>query len=98
MKVSPILFLEAWATGVPVISLSANPGDVIDKFNLGVCCNGNLEKMKKCIEADETININRERLIAYVNEFPDFETAAERFLNIIKTNTFPETNYSQQLY
>lgn len=80
----PNIFLEAWATGVPVISLKVNPGNVIEKYNLGMCCDGDLNKMKMCIEMNETNNIDKNKLISYVSEFHDFGSAADRFLNLIR--------------
>ena len=79
----PNIFLEAWATGVPVISLKVNPGDVINKYGLGICCDGDLGKMKASIEKNETRSIDKEKLKSYVSEFHDFSTAADRFLSII---------------
>lgn len=79
----PNIFLEAWATGVPVISLKVNPGGVINKHGLGICCEGSLERMKASIESNETCLIDKNKLISYVSEFHDLNTAAERFLNII---------------
>ena len=81
----PNVFLEAWATGVPVISLKVNPGNIIDEYNLGLCCKGDLNKMKKCLELDETKNIDKNKLISYVSEFHDFNKAADRFFNLITT-------------
>jgi len=83
----PNVFLEAWATGVPVISLKVNPGNVFNKYNLGVCCESDLKKMKTCIESDEIAGINKERLISYVHEFHDCNSAGERFLNLIHSDS-----------
>jgi len=79
----PNIFLEAWATGIPVISLKVNPGNVIKKYCLGICCEGDLEKMKTSIEINETGSVDRNKLISYVATYHDFNTAADRFLNIL---------------
>lgn len=82
----PNIFLEAWAIGVPVISLNVNPGNVLIKYNLGIYCNGDLNKMKKSIESDTMSNFNREKLISYVHEFHNFSTSADRFLNLVSNS------------
>ena len=82
----PNIFLEAWASGVPVISLNVNPGNVLNKYNLGIYCEGNLNKMKKSIESFKNDGFNKEKLISYVSEFHNLDTAGERFLNIINNS------------
>ena len=79
----PNIFLEAWGSGVPVISLKVNPGNVFNEHKLGICCEGNLDMMKAYIESGESIHINRDNLISYVQNFHDFDTADKRFFNII---------------
>lgn len=79
----PNIFLEAWATGVPVISLNVNPGNIFNKYDLGIYCEGDLNKMKESIELFNTYPINKEKLISYVSEFHDFSTAGDRFINLL---------------
>lgn len=79
----PNIFLEAWATGVPVISLNVNPGNVFDKYPLGIYCEGDISRMRTDIESFKPDSFNKEQLISYVKEFHDFTTAGDRFLNII---------------
>jgi len=79
----PNIFLEAWATGVPVISLKINPGDVFQKYNLGIYCDGDLKKMQKCIESDEALSFDRQKLMSYAAAFHRFTTAADRFLEFL---------------
>jgi glycosyltransferase involved in cell wall biosynthesis len=82
----PNIFLEAWASGVPVISLNVNPGEVFNKHNLGTYCEGDLNKMKKSIELFKNDSFQKEKLISYVVDFHDFRMAADRFLNIINNS------------
>jgi glycosyltransferase involved in cell wall biosynthesis len=79
----PNIFLEAWATGVPVISLNVNPGDVFTRYNLGICCDGDMNKMKNHIESGDIVNIDKKKLISYVATFHGFATAADRFLDFL---------------
>lgn len=79
----PNIFLEAWTTGVPVISLNVNPGDVFNQYELGLYCDGDLNKMKECIESDELLNIDRKKLVMYAAAFHSFATAADRFINFL---------------
>jgi glycosyltransferase involved in cell wall biosynthesis len=39
-------FIQAWLKGVPVISLNADPDGIIERYNLGFCCAGNIHKIK----------------------------------------------------
>jgi len=79
----PNIFLEAWACGVPVISLNVNPGQIFNKYNLGTYCEGDLNKMKKSIELFKKDSFEKEKLISYVLKFHDLSMAGDRFLNII---------------
>ena len=79
----PNIFLEAWATGVPVISLKVNPGNVIKRHGLGIYCEADLEKMKTSIESNATSSLDRDTMRSYVAEHHNSRTAAERFLTLI---------------
>ena len=83
----PNIFLEAWASGVPVISLNVNPGDVFNHYKLGICCHGDIRKMKAAIEGSEIDQVRQEELLSYIAQNHDFETAADRFLEALDVKT-----------
>jgi glycosyltransferase involved in cell wall biosynthesis len=45
MEGFPNIFIEAWACGIPVLSLSFDPGGVIKREGLGFVADGNLDKL-----------------------------------------------------
>ena len=81
----PNVFLEAWALGVPVISLNVNPGKIFDKYDLGVFCDGDLKKMKESAEGNKMSTIKKESMNAYINEFHDAISGGQRFLNALNS-------------
>ncbi len=76
----PNVFLEAWSIGIPVLSLKVNPGNIFDQYELGVCFKNDLEKMKEYINQNEVNEVSKEKMLSYVKEHHDFNTAAERFM------------------
>jgi glycosyltransferase involved in cell wall biosynthesis len=76
----PNVFLEAWSMGIPVLSYKVNPGDIFDKYDLGICFKGDLEKMTGYINENKAPQLSGEKMISYVNDFHDFNTAGKRFL------------------
>lgn len=79
----PNIFLEAWASGVPVISLNVNPGDVFNRYPLGVYCEGDFSKMKAAMEANGRDEIDKEQVTSYIDHYHDFSTAADRLLALL---------------
>ena len=79
----PNIFLEAWSSGVPVISLSVNPGNVFSNQAVGLWCEGDLTKMKTAMESYKIGEFDKMKTKSYIREFHDFDTAAERFTKLI---------------
>ncbi len=79
----PNIFLEAWACGVPVISLHVNPGDVINEFGLGKYFDGDYSKMAACINSNGTGGMDPVKLRAYIANYHDFERAGDRFMRFL---------------
>jgi len=82
----PNVYLEAWGMGIPVISLSVNPENIFTTYQLGICCDGDINRMRTCIESNETEHINRDNLRKYVEKYHDFDTAADRFINALSVS------------
>lgn len=45
MEGFPNVFIEAWACGIPVLSLYVDPGSIIERENLGVIVRGDKESL-----------------------------------------------------
>ena len=66
MEGFPNIFVEAWACGIPVLSLSFDPGGVIKREQLGAVADGNLDKLVQYMVSIENTDEFAERAKAYV--------------------------------
>lgn len=66
MEGFPNIFIEAWAYGIPVLSLFFDPGGVIKREGLGEVANGNLDKLANSLESVRNTDEFAMRSKAYV--------------------------------
>jgi glycosyltransferase involved in cell wall biosynthesis len=66
MEGFPNIFIEAWACGIPVLSLSFDPGGVIKKEGLGEVEGGNLDKLVEDMVSIRNTDEFAKRAKAYV--------------------------------
>lgn len=68
MEGFPNIFIEAWACGVPVISLYVDPGGVIQSENLGVVALGDMKAMLRSMETINNADGFAERAKSYIQK------------------------------
>jgi len=75
MEGFPNIFIEAWACGIPVISLYVDPGGVIEREELGVVADGDMEKLIASLkEIKRTEDFSRKARL-YVQQHHELNSA-----------------------
>lgn len=46
----PTIFLEAGAAGTPIVSLTVDPENIIERYNAGRVCDGSFDDLAECAQ------------------------------------------------
>lgn len=91
----PNIFIEAWACGIPVLSLFVDPGGVIQKNRLGEIACGNMEKLILAVKTNNGGDDDfASRAKEYVDHYHALNPENMRRIGLlfeeIRSNTFKE--------
>lgn len=85
----PNTFLQAAQAKTPIVSLNVNPDDFLNKYNCGIFCANNFEKMyletKNLIQNKKETETKGENAFKYLKENHDINIIGKKFENIIKS-------------
>ncbi len=78
----PNTYIQACLNAAPILSLNINPDGFLDKYNCGVCCDGNFEQMadvlRRLVTDNEYIELGQNAR-SYVEQNHDITTIIEEY-------------------
>ncbi|MBE0675449.1 MAG: glycosyltransferase family 4 protein [Bacteroidales bacterium] len=96
MEGFPNIFIEAWACGVPVLSLFVDPGGVIKKAGLGEIAGGNIKSLLAALDNFKFANGFAEKAKGYIKENHELNSERisemERLFNDVYAGRVMQTN------
>jgi glycosyltransferase involved in cell wall biosynthesis len=95
MEGFPNIFIEAWACGVPVLSLFVDPGGVIEKEDLGVIVNGDLRALQSAMNSFTNTNGFEDRAISYIRRNHELNQDRINMLQNIFYNVYSKPGANQ---
>ncbi len=85
----PNTFLQAADTGTPILSLSVNPDNLLEKYQIGIDCKNDCslmkEALKRLIEDPSVYNRFSKNGKKYLQEIHNKNNNFNKFLNILET-------------
>jgi len=90
MEGFPNIFLEAWACGIPVLSLYVDPGGVIERERLGGVFHGNIDSLLSALNNPVSSDGFMERARSYVERSHALNPERIRMINDLFINICSE--------
>lgn len=81
----PNTFIQAGLTQTPILSFAVNPENILDNFNMGFCCNDNLDAAIAFLLSlnDKTINQLGANALQYVRTYHNLDDKIQQYRQIV---------------